>query len=82
MKTSYLKLFTLLLTFLFFVSCGKEVFKSGDRARKISPDPRERVKKNLEEGKGFRVNDVLKNTKVLVILNFQVRMNCGEHLWT
>ena len=63
MKTSYLKLFTLLLTFLFFVSCGKEVFKSGDRARKISPDPRERVKKNLEEGKGFRVNDILQKTK-------------------
>ena len=29
-------------------------------ARKISPDPRERVKKNLEEGKGFRLNDAIK----------------------
>jgi len=26
-------------------------------ARKVSPDPRERVKKNLEEGKGFRLMD-------------------------
>ena len=40
-------------------SCGKGFFKPGD-ARKISPDPRERVKKNLEEGKGFRLNDAIK----------------------
>ena len=40
-------------------SCGKGFFKPGD-ARKISPDPRERVKKNLEEGKGFRLNDTIK----------------------
>tara|TARA_B100000965_G_scaffold387854_1_gene391718 strand:- start:6046 stop:6603 length:558 start_codon:yes stop_codon:yes gene_type:complete len=26
-------------------------------ARKVSPDPRERVKKNLEEGRGFRLMD-------------------------
>ena len=30
------------------------------RCKKISPDPRERVKKNLEEGKGFRLNDAIK----------------------
>lgn len=40
-------------------ACGKGFFKPGD-ARKISPDPRERVKKNLEEGKGFRLNDAIK----------------------
>ena len=49
----------ILTTFcLFFLNaCGKDFFKAGD-ARVISPDPRERVKKNLEEGKGFRLNDV------------------------
>ena len=30
----------------------------GADARKISYDPKERVKKNLEEGKGFRLNDI------------------------
>ena len=40
-------------------SCVKDFFRGAD-ARKVSPDPRERVKKNLEEGKGFRLNDVVK----------------------
>ena len=40
-------------------SCSKGFFKPGD-ARKSSPDPRERVKKNLEEGRGFRLNDSIK----------------------
>ena len=40
-------------------SCAKEgFFKTGD-ARKNPPDPRERVKKNLEEGKGFRINNAI-----------------------
>tara|TARA_B110000971_G_scaffold112669_1_gene115482 strand:- start:160 stop:711 length:552 start_codon:yes stop_codon:yes gene_type:complete len=33
---------------------------NGADARKVSPDPRERVKKNMEEGRGFRVMDVVK----------------------
>ena len=41
-------------------SCAREgFFKPGD-ARKNPPDPKERVKKNLEEGKGFRLNDAIK----------------------
>ena len=48
------------LIFFTFSSCAKEgFFKTGD-ARKNPPDPRERVKKNLEEGKGFRINDAIK----------------------
>ena len=40
-------------------SCAKEgFFKTGD-ARKNPPDPRERVKKNLEEGKGFRISNAM-----------------------
>ncbi len=40
-------------------SCAKEgFFKPGD-ARENSPDPKERVKKNLEEGKGFRLKDAM-----------------------
>ena len=41
---------------LLITSCGNGVFKKTD-ARKVSPDPRERVKKNIEEGKGFRLSD-------------------------
>ena len=48
------------LIFFTLSSCAKEgFFKTGD-ARKNPPDPRERVKKNLEEGKGFRMNDAIK----------------------
>ena len=46
---------------IFFVlnSCAKEgFFKPGD-ARKNPPDPKERVKKNLEEGRGFRLNSMI-----------------------
>ena len=52
-------IFLLLLSLLFLNGCGKDFFTPGD-ARKVSPDPRERVKKNLEEGKGFRLNDAIK----------------------
>ena len=40
-------------------SCAKEGFFKGGDARKNPPDPRERVKKNLEEGRGFRVSNVI-----------------------
>ena len=54
------KNFTILVViFLALTSCAKEgFFKTGD-ARRNPPDPRERVKKNLEEGKGFRINDAI-----------------------
>ena len=55
-----LKIISLLITTLLILNaCSKDFFKPGD-ARVISPDPRERVKKNLEEGKGFRLNDAIK----------------------
>ena len=54
-----IKFTILILTFFTLTSCAKEgFFKTGD-ARKNPPDPRERVKKNLEEGKGFRINDAI-----------------------
>ena len=59
----FLKKFSLLPIFLIILvllnSCGKNFFRGAD-ARKVDPDPRKRVQKNLEEGKGFRVNDVIK----------------------
>ena len=60
-KILKIKRFIIFISIFFtLISCAKEgFFKPGD-ARKISPDPRERVKKNLEEGKGFRINDAIK----------------------
>ena len=48
--------FILLLTFLFFNSCGNNV-----DAKKFPPNPKERIKQNLEEGKGFRLSTKLKS---------------------
>jgi len=49
--------FTLIILMIFtLTSCSQGFFKTGD-ARKNPPDPRERVRKNLEEGKGFRLMD-------------------------
>ena len=46
----------LLVAFLFFNSCGNNV-----DAKKFPPNPKERIKKNLEEGKGFRLSTKLKS---------------------
>ena len=53
MPLKFLKFFLL----IFFTLTLLNSCKGGD-ARKNPPDPRERVKKNLEEGKGFRLNSV------------------------
>ena len=54
-----IKLAIFLLIILILTSCSKGFFKTGD-ARKNPPDPKLRVKKNLEEGKGFRVDNMMK----------------------
>ncbi len=47
---------TIILAFSLFLTSCKLANLGGD-ARENPPDPRERVKKNLEEGKGFRLMD-------------------------
>ncbi len=59
-KFSLAILFMIILIFL--NSCGNNFFRGAD-ARKVSPDPRERVKKNLEEGKGFRIDNAVKGVR-------------------
>ena len=55
--------FTLIILMIFtLTSCSQGFFKTGD-ARKNPPDPRERVRKNLEEGKGFRLMDSMKGNR-------------------
>ena len=45
------------ICFIFLLSC--QGMPGGD-ARKNPPDPKERVKKNLEEGRGFRLDNAIK----------------------
>ena len=60
-------------------SCAKEgFFKTGD-ARKNPPDPRERVKKNLEEGKGFRINNAIGGARGGGATNFEFASS--NELW-
>ena len=45
---------------LFLNSCGKnDTFLPGADAQKYPPDPKLRVKKNLEEGRGFRLDKAM-----------------------
>ena len=54
-----LKVIFLILSLSFFLaSC--QIAKMGGDAKKNPPDPQQRVKKNLEEGKGFRIMDLAK----------------------
>ena len=55
-----LKLTSILAITLILASC--QLAKMGGDARKNPPDPRERVKRNLEEGKGFRLNNMVKKS--------------------
>ena len=54
------KLTLILIIPLFLASC--QLAKLGGDARENPPDPNERVKKNLEEGKGFRLNNMIKKS--------------------
>ena len=57
----YLKvLFILILSGLLLSGCNG---KLGGDARKFPDDPKLRIKKNMEEGRGFRVNDAFKSTR-------------------
>ena len=53
---SYLRIIIIVGLSLFLASC--QLAKMGGDARKNPPDPRERVKNNLEQGKGFRLMDM------------------------
>ena len=56
-KTKNLKLFSFIALFSFLLLGCNGKLPGGD-ARKNSPDPAERVKKNLEEGRGFKLMDL------------------------
>ncbi len=49
-------LFLIFLSLIFLNSCGGKL--PGGDARKYPPNPEARIKKNIEEGKGFRLSNV------------------------
>ena len=53
----------LFITLFALTSCKSIENLPGGDARVISPDPKERVKKNLEEGRGFRLDNLGKTGK-------------------
>ena len=54
-----MSLFKTIIIFILSITLAScQLSKMGGDARKNPPDPRERVKKNLEEGKGFRIMDL------------------------
>ena len=58
----YIKNTVLLIFFVTILSsCNGKI--PGADARKVSYDPKERVKKNLEEGRGFRLGDTFGGNK-------------------
>ena len=60
-STHYLKvLFILILSGLLLGGCNG---KLGGDARKFPDDPKLRIKKNMEEGRGFRINDTFKSSR-------------------
>ena len=56
---NYLKIFQLLMVIFLLNACNGKI--PGADARKIPYDPNERVKRNLEQGKGFRIDEGFSN---------------------
>ena len=56
-KLSIYNLILGIFLILFITSCG--LYKKSD-SRKVSPNPQERVKENMEKGEGFRIKNLMK----------------------
>ena len=54
-------IFIILIFSTFLNSCGGKL--PGADARKYDPDPKKRIKKNMEEGRGFRLSESLGGLK-------------------
>jgi len=54
-------IFILFISSIFLNSCGGKL--PGADARKYDPDPKKRVAKNLEEGRGFRLSETLSGSR-------------------
>ena len=61
--TKIIKNFLFFMCISFVLAGCKNGKLPGADARKIPYDPKERVKRNLEQGKGFRLNNIISNEK-------------------
>ena len=57
------KNFTIFIFLIFLLAGCKNGKLPGSDARKIPYDPKERVKRNLEQGKGFRLNNTIQGNR-------------------
>ena len=57
-----LNIVLLILSLIILSSCGALKYKKVS-AKDYPPDPKERIKKNMEEGRGFRLMDTIRNNK-------------------
>ena len=71
-KNYFIKIFKILsfVTLFGFLLYGCNGKLPGADARKFPADPALRVKKNLEEGRGFKLNDMLKSGKKAGVFEF------------
>ncbi len=58
-----LRTITIFISLIFLLTGCKNGKLPGADARKIPYDPKERVKRNLEQGKGFRLDNLIQGTK-------------------
>ena len=64
-----LKILSFFISIVFFLQSCNGKLPGGD-ARKFPDDPKLRVKKNLEEGRGFKINDMLKSGSKAGVFEF------------
>ena len=64
-----IKILLSIILLIFLTSCKNGKLPGGD-ARKFPDDPKLRVKKNLEEGRGFRLNDAVGNIRTGRVFDF------------
>ena len=77
----YIKQTIFFISIILLISGCKNGKLPGSDARKIPYDPKERVKRNLEQGKGFRLNSAIGlDKKGVEIFSLRVQTNFGEHL--
>ena len=71
-KKYLIKIFKILsfITLFGFLQYGCNGKLPGGDARKFPADPKLRVKKNLEEGRGFKLNDMLKSDRKAGVFEF------------
>ena len=74
----FIKILLLLQLFISLNSCGPLAYKKVD-SKKISTDPDERVRKNIEEGKSFRLFDTEKGFGVGGTTNYEFASS--NELW-